>query len=199
MRLRALGKWILELVFLYAGWRLLESTEDLFVGLLQQTPVAPSSQVLGIIGVSAIVGAAILGTLLVQDLVRRVRGRTQPHQGAQQLQVFLGVDELLRELERVEASCGRLSGSLAASGRDVNLLIMELDHLWIALMELEGKYHLWPLSLRNKVTMVVDQIREASSVLSEKDLDLEHVKAHIDGAVQNVQALVAYLKSPPTS
>lgn len=45
--------------------------------------------------------------------------------------------------------------------------------------------------------MVIDYLREASSALNHRDL--EDVRAHLDGAVQNTKALITELKSPPTS
>jgi len=112
------------------------------------------------------------------------------------LQLVPGGDELLRELERVEASCGRIVQSLGVSGHDINPLIIELNHLRFTLVQLAGKYTgQWLFTLDNRVTMVADQLGEASSVLSEKTVDIEHVKAHIDGAVQNAKSLIRELKS----
>lgn len=113
------------------------------------------------------------------------------------LQLVFGGEELLKELERVEAWCGHFRDT-ADSTRDVSPVIMELDHLWIALTELKGEFRgVWTLTRQNEVTMVADQLREASSALSSKDL--EHTKAHVDGARQNAKSLIRELKSesPP--
>ncbi|MCJ7767363.1 hypothetical protein MUP79_03105 [Candidatus Bathyarchaeota archaeon] len=145
---------------------------------------------------------AVLGVGFAPRIKRSIKSRQGSKiesQAIQLFQTFLGGDELLKELERVEATCARLSGSLVASGgQNVNPLIMELDHLWLALTELKGKYRgLWTLSLQNKVTMVANQLREASSALGGRKL--EHMRAHIDGAVQNAKSLITSLetKQPP--
>ena len=119
-------------------------------------------------------------------------------QASQQVQTFLGQDELVRELESVEGSCGRIAQSVGVSGHDVSPLIIELNHQRFTLVQLAGKYtKIWPLSLDNRVTMVADQLGEASSVLSGKPLDVEHVRAHIDGAIQITRAFITELKNPP--
>lgn len=139
---------------------------------------------------------AILGVGFTPRIKRAIKSRQEP-QAIQFLQTFLGGDELLGELGRVEAACERLTGNLSVSDAVAHTQIKELDHLWMELMRLKGKYTaVWTLSLKNKVTMVIDQLREASSALSDHR-DLERTKAHIDGAVQIAQALVAYLKAPP--
>ena len=113
-------------------------------------------------------------------------------------QTFLGGDELVRELERVDAACARLSGTLSVSDEDARTQIMELDHLWLGLTELKGKYTgIWTRNLQNRVTMVRDELKQASSVLG--DRNVEHAEVHIDGAVQEAKSLIAYLKAPPSS
>jgi hypothetical protein len=117
---------------------------------------------------------------------------------ARALQLVPGGDELLKELERLEPSCGRIVQSLGVSGQNVNPLIIELSSLRFTLVELAGKYTgQWSVSLDERVTIVANQLGEAGSVLSEKPLDVEHVKAHIDGAVQIARAFITELKSPP--
>jgi hypothetical protein len=162
--------------------------------LLQLSEVTAA---MAFIGVAAIVGVLWWGWGPRIEQMRRFRQEARTGVPlAQQPPAFLGGDELLRELERVDAACARLSGGLTVSGEDANPLIVELNLLRITLIEVEGKYTgIWTLNLNNKVTMVADQLREASSALSEGNL--EHTRAHIDGAVQNVQALITYLKAPP--
>jgi hypothetical protein len=115
------------------------------------------------------------------------------------LRLVLGGEELLKELERVEAWCMHFR-DIADSIRDIAPMIMALDHLWLVLTELKGAYRgVWTLTRQNEVTMVADQLREASSTLGRKDL--EHTKAHVDGARQNAKSLIRELKSesPPSS
>ena len=72
------------------------------------------------------------------------------------------------------------------------------DHLWLGLTELKGKYTgIWTRNLQNRVTMVRDELKEASSALGEKNVD--HAEVHIDGAVEEAKSLIAYLKSPSSS
>ena len=179
------------------GWESLDYVKALLIDIYASNPLTLNTTVFGTIGIAAIIFAAVLGTLLVQDLIRRVGAKKEAHAAArQQFETFLGGDELLKELERVDAACARLSGSLEASGQDVHTRIIELSHLRFALVGLGGKYtRIWPLTLDNKVTMVADQLGEASSALSEGNL--EHTKAHIDGAVQNARAFITELKGPP--
>lgn len=111
------------------------------------------------------------------------------------LKSVLGGEELLKELERVEAWCMRFE-AVADSIRDVSPVIMELDHLWITLTEVKGQFRgVWSLTRQNEVTMVVDQLRKASSALSRKDL--EDTRSHVDGARQNAKSLIRELRSPP--
>jgi hypothetical protein len=120
----------------------------------------------------------------------------------QTFQTFRGGDELLEELERLESSCGRIVQSLGVSGHDINRLIRELSQLRFTLVGLAGKYTgIWLVSLDKAVTMVADQLGQASSVLSEEPPDVELVKAHIDGAVRVAESLIVSLKSgqPPSS
>lgn len=117
---------------------------------------------------------------------------------ARSVQLVLGGEELLKELERVVAGCVVLSADLSRSRQDVRAQIMELNDLCNTLEALNGEYTgRWPLTRKNKVTMVADQLREASSALSGRDI--EHTKAHIDGAVQNAKSLITELKLPPSS
>ena len=188
-------KWLFELTALYVGWAFLDYAHGLLSDIYASNPLTLNTTVFGTIGIIAIIGAAILGTLLVQDLIGRIRAK--PQGAAQQLETFLGGDELLRELERVEAWCGYF-GNIASSIRDVSPMIMELDHLWTTLTELKGEYRgIWTLTRQNEVTMVADQLRKASSALGKKDLD--HTKAHVDGACQNAKSLIRELKVPPSS
>lgn len=113
-------------------------------------------------------------------------------------QTFYGGDELLKELERVGASCTRLLGSLSVSGERINPELMEINDLWLKLDVLRPQYSShWSASVLNRERMVADELRKASTTLSERDLD--QTRAHIDGAAQNTQALIAYLKAPPSS
>jgi len=128
-------------------------------------------------------------------IMHNIRSWKTP-KSVQFFQTFLGGDELLRELKRMEDACARLSGSLSVSDRYARTQIMELDHLWLALSDLKGKYtDTWTLNLQNRVTMVRDELKGASSALG--DRNVEHAEVHIDGAIQEAKSLIAYLKSPP--
>jgi hypothetical protein len=205
MRRRVLVKWFFELIALYAGWGFLDYAKGLLIDIYASNPLTLNTAVFGTIGIAAIVGAAILGTLLVQDLIGRTRAKKDPHAATRQqletaraLQLVPGGDELLRELERVEPSCGRIVQGLGVSGQNVNPLIIELSHLRFTLVELAGKYTgIWRPNLDNRVTMVANELGEAGSALSGEPLDIEHVKAHIDGAVQIARAFITELRSPP--
>jgi hypothetical protein len=130
-------------------------------------------------------------------IMHNIRSWKTP-KSVQFFQTFLGGDELLRELKRMKDACARLSGSLSVSDRNARTQIMELDHLWLALSDLKGKYTgTWTLNLQNRVTMVRDELKGASSALG--DRNVEHAEVHIDGAIQEAKSLIAYLKSPPTS
>ena len=137
----------------------------------------------------------ILGIGFAPRIMRAIKSRQEP-QTIQFFETLLGGDELLKQLEAVEAWCGRFR-DIADSIRDVSPVIMELDHLWTTLTELKGEFRgVWNLTRQNEVTMVADQLREASSALGIKDL--EHTKAHVEGARQNAISLIRELKSEPT-
>lgn len=153
--------------------------------------------------VAFILVAGIAGSFswaLKPRIMRSIKSRQAPKlesQTVRTFQTFLGGDELLRELERVEASCGRIVQSVEVSGQDVNPLIIELGSLRFTLIELSGKYTaVWPLNLDNRVRMVADELGEAGSALSDEPLHLEHVKAHLDGASQSARAFITELKNP---
>jgi len=197
MRRRVLAKWLFELVALYVGWGLLDYAKALLTGIYASSPLTLNATVFGTIGIVAIVVAAILGTLLVQDLVGSARARKGPRRVTQQFETFLGQDELVRELERVAAWCEQFRDK-TISAQDVSQVTRELDRLWIELVELRSKYGgVWTVTLKNEVTTVANQLQAASSVLS-KRLG-EKTKAHVEGAHQDAKSLIRELKVPPSS
>jgi hypothetical protein len=154
-------------------------------------------QLVGLSWEPVALGLAILGAGFTPRIVRSIKSR-QAVEPIQTFQTFLGGDDLLKELERVEAACARISGVLLASGEGINAQIMELDYLWTHLTGVKNEYPTWNPGLRSNVTVIIDQLRDASSALSDHR-DLEHTKAHINTAVRSTQELIAYLKSPPSS
>jgi hypothetical protein len=193
MRRGVLVKWLFELIVLYVGWGLLDYAKGLFFGIYTSNPLTLNATVFGTVGIVAIVVAAILGTLLVQDV-----GKWAGRRGKREFQTFLGGDELLKELESVQAWCDRFRNAVV-SAQDVSPTIVELDHLSNTLTELKNKYRggSWNFSRENKVTMVADQLRQASSALSKRLL--EETKGHVEDARLMAASFVKELKSPPTS
>jgi hypothetical protein len=193
MRRSALAKWLLELVALYLGWGLLDYAKGLFLSIYASNPLTVNTAVFGTVGMLAIIAAAVLGTLLVQDVAKWAGRR-----GKREFQTFLGGDELLKELENVQAWCDRFRNAVV-SAQDVSPTIVELNHLSNTLTELKNKYRggSWNLSRENKVTMVADQLRQASSALSKRLL--EETKGHVEDARLMAASFIRELKAPPIS
>lgn len=164
-------------------------------GLLQLSEV---SAAIAFIAVAAFFGALWWGWGPRIERMRRFRqGIEVETPVAHQSPAFLGQDEFVKELERVEAWCVHFGG-IADSIRDVSPTIMELDHLWIGLTEVKNEFRgIWSLTRQNEVVMIVNELRKASSALSRKDL--EDTKSHVDGARKNAKSLIRELKAPPSS
>jgi hypothetical protein len=193
MRRGVLAKWLFELVALYLGWGLLDYAKGLFLSIYASNPLTLNTTVFGTVGILAIIAAAVLGTLLVQDVAKWAGRR-----GKREFQTFLGGDELLKELEDVQAWCDRFRNAVV-SAQDVSPTIVELNHLSNTLTELKNKYRggSWNLSRENKVTMVADQLRQASSALSKRLL--EETKGHVEDARLMAASFIGELKAPPSS
>jgi len=151
--------------------------------------------------VAGIFGALVWG--FKPRIVRSLRSRPGPQEEppiTQHFQTIYGADELLRELETVEAK-GRQWGSLITDNMQeeyISIVEREASYHYHELLKLSVYYgKTWDLTLQNRIKVIYTELDHGAFAFRKGRIS--DGKAHIETALEDAKSLVAYLKSPPSS